>query len=690
MRGSPARPPASKATRSPREQRAQPQPSDPAASPWLGRRWWLGLAGLVLFGLLSQALILSQAWRNSPLAHTPLVDAEEYWAWAGRIADGHWLGNSPFTSAPLYPYLLGIVRAAGGGLPAVYALQAGLHLLTVVLLSHAAAKRFGAVGGLLAGALYVAATEPAYYTGRVLNCTLQLTLVAGLWHLLLRAQARQSLSAWALVGVLGGLNTLANPPVAMMLGFLAVWTWWQSSGRRRGLLNAAVMAGAAAVVISPAPLHNYLASKEFIPLTGHAGLSFAVGNAPGATGTYTRIPGVSLTRQEQNRDAFRLYERTTGQPATWNAVNRFFFQRGLDYWRSNPGAALVLFGRKFYWFLTAHYAGDTYWPDLEIEQGNVGWLRSVPLPTAWLTIPGLLAIAVLAGSPRRYGAELILVGVPLLTVLLFLYTPRYRLPAVPLLAATCAWALHQAAQWRQSPRWSAGVLAAVALGPILGAVNQAAGFDLPQRAVYQDRLGSALFRQRQFETARERFQSAVQLMPKHALLQSNLASALLRCGDTQAALRHFQRAVELDPTLLDAHKQVSQILCARGDCADGIAALRRAHELAPDDVDVTNNLAWYLATTPDLTAADRASALRLAEQATAATRRADSGVLDTLAAALAANGDFSKAAATLEEALALEQRHGQSAQVPELRQRLELYRAGQPYVAPVPASQPPR
>ena len=71
-------------------------------------------AALLAFGAL-------RAWDASPFLTRPIGDALEYWEWAGRIADGRLIGETPFLSAPLYPYFLGLLRALGAELPAVFA-----------------------------------------------------------------------------------------------------------------------------------------------------------------------------------------------------------------------------------------------------------------------------------------------------------------------------------------------------------------------------------------------------------------------------------------------------------------------------------------------------------------------------------------------------------------------------------------
>lgn len=82
-------------------------------------------------------------------------------------------------------------------------------------------------------------------------------------------------------------------------------------------------------------------------------------------------------------------------------------------------------------------------------------------------------------------------------------------------------------------------------------------------------------------------------------------------------------------------------------------------------------------------------ALALAERSVTLTGQRDAAALDSLAAALAANGQFERAAATVERALALLGADANSSRTPaaqagediaRMRARLNLYLSRQPYI----------
>jgi len=93
---------------------------------------------------------------------------------------------------------------------------------------------------------------------------------------------------------------------------------------------------------------------------------------------------------------------------------------------------------------------------------------------------------------------------------------------------------------------------------------------------------------------------------------------------------------------------------------------------------VQNDFAWMLATSTNASLRNGALALQFAQKAVAATSRRNAAFLDTLAAAHAESGDFEKAAAIQNEAIAL---LTDANSKPDYTSRLKLYQANTPYRA---------
>jgi tetratricopeptide (TPR) repeat protein len=713
----------------------------PAESPaW---RWfWPTLAGIIVVAALCRFLLRAEYLAHHPLATHLILDAATYWEWAGRIASGRLSDTQPFFSAPLYPHLLGLLRAVGGGLGSVYTVQILLDLVTATLLAWIGRVRFGAAVGLLAAALFLLMLEPASYSLRVLACTLQLPLVCVAWLSLLAAQHRPSLARALAAGAALGLLALAYPPALACLPIFGLWWWWVTGHTLRGAGRAGLAVLAGLAVISPATIHNYRACGEAILISAQAGITFAQGNAPGADGIYKALPGVARDRQTQNRDALRVYQQSTGRAPSWRAVSRFFFQRGLDYWHSEPAAALQLLATKAYWFLTGHRYDDIYVPAAEQAEGLLTRLRLVPLHTPWLILPALPALVVWARRLKTYLPELMLFALPPAVVLAFWYSPRYRLPAVPVIVMGCAWTLWRAVQAPTRRGWSIVLAVALAGNVGLHLANRALRFDRlePRRAHLFFGLGWAASQAGQFEQAVDWYQRVLPIEPGYPSAAANLGAALVLLGRPDQAIPRLLQAIRADPQDSYAHNQLARALVAQNRLDEALSHFQVAVRLRPDSADHHHDLAvtllragdaagaaehWQTALRIDPTHAkahlmwgtllqqegqvDQAIAhLREAVRLNptlvpgyiylsrtlwaagdipggiAALRRAhelspdDVSIMTDLAAALAAGGRFAEAIETLEQALILAEKQGAAHMAQELRRRLQEYKAGNP------------
>lgn len=560
---------------------------------------------LALFLLLDAILLggaVLRAWPDHPFLLAPEGDAEEYWSWSGQIAGGRFVGETPFLSAPLYPYALALLRACGGGLLAVYLVQALLRSLTAVLLYRAAARRFGHAGyGLASALLFLLLLEPAFYSSRILNCGLQLALLAGLLAVGPLAAETRTRGRLALTGLLLGLNVLANPTMLLLLPALPLWLGWRS---RRDLGHAGLVAAAALLMVLPATLHNYLATRhsaggaEFILVSAQSGITYAHGNGPGALGVYRGLPGLSQMRATQNQEAYEAARAATGR-AGWKSADRYFRGRAVDWLIDNPGEALRLHLRKLAFLLFGQDYGDLYNVTLEARDPDLP--RTTPplslIQTGWL-LPAACAGALFLARRRGREAwpEIALLLLPCLVVLIFWYSPRYRMPLIPAACLLAPYGLVGLARLPARGLAAAGIVAVLLIPAAGRAAALSSGLDDAERfrPEYEFHVGYELWLLKRHEAAIPRLTNALaaNFEPANTLetlgrarmdlgLEREQAGRLTEAGPLYAAaLQDFAASLELDPTQLDVWVTRGNLLAKLGEPEKARRHLEEAVRLA--------------------------------------------------------------------------------------------------------------
>ena len=139
--------------------------------------------------------------------------------------------------------------------------------------------------------------------------------------------------------------------------------------------------------------------------------------------------------------------------------------------------------------------------------------------------------------------------------------------------------------------------------------------------------------------------------PYDATAHAVLGTAMAENDDLTEAAWHLGYVMMLRPEAEQAHARLRQILLSLVREPNGLLRLRDIAVNAPDSPRMLDKLAWLLATYPDSKSRDGTEAVQLAERACALTDRRIPALLDTLAAAYAEAGDFSRAISTIEEAL---------------------------------------
>jgi tetratricopeptide (TPR) repeat protein len=170
-------------------------------------------------------------------------------------------------------------------------------------------------------------------------------------------------------------------------------------------------------------------------------------------------------------------------------------------------------------------------------------------------------------------------------------------------------------------------------------------------------LGIALDQNGQTDEAIAHYQEAVQEAiredPHYAEAYYLLGNDLLRKARLDDAIAAYERALKSRPTYPEVENNIGVALLQKGRPSEAIAHWQNSLAIQSDSVDSLNNLAWVLATFPDIWIRNGGRALALADRANQLSGNKNPAVLRTLAAAYAENGRFTEARVIAERGLQL-------------------------------------
>jgi Flp pilus assembly protein TadD len=198
-------------------------------------------------------------------------------------------------------------------------------------------------------------------------------------------------------------------------------------------------------------------------------------------------------------------------------------------------------------------------------------------------------------------------------------------------------------------------------------------------AVAHHSYGVALRNRSRWDLAVPQFEAAVALQPESAEYHSDLGLALQFSRQLPRAVQEFREAVRLNGTASRYHRYLAHALNQSGDATGATFHYRESLGHDRRWPEVLDQQAWRMAGYPDAAVRNGPVAVHLAEQVCQATEFRNAMFVDTLAAAYAEAGRFDEAAATARKAVDLAVAARQEDLLGEMRDRLKLYEAKQPF-----------
>lgn len=531
---------------------------------------------------------------SEPWFQTPGMDPEFYLNWSSAIIGGNGGDYLPFPRAPLYPYILSGIRTIFGDwwvLPRLFNLLC--DVLTTILVWSIAKRASSRDAGFFATLLIALSGISIYMSGELLMTSLETMLAtAFLWFFIRTIETQRWLFA-TYAGIFAALFSLCRPnglllvfaaPVIIVIIGFTKQTREDEKNRNNGRLKtpsdyfgivisrlrgyfldnksintALAMLLSAIFCISPVAYFNYAATGKIIPVATQGGVNFFIGNARGATGWSSTLPGVGADWTEN--DAARLANNNAGKMLPVYEQSQQFWKMGLEEIRADFGAWLKLMTQKTLLLLNIREIGNNRPLSLPCESAPyLQWLLLI-------SFGGIIPFAVIGVYASRYdrpllislGSFFILFGGSLL---LFFISSRYRTPMFPAIAILAGIGInHIAEKWQSNLKTILSIFAISALITIPPWTGSS--FDEPTQGYFV--IGNALLKQGKPVEARQFYDRTKIIEPDYPRLHLNIGAAFLREGDTSNAIQEFEKELTLFPDRGDALNNLAAIYERRGN-----------------------------------------------------------------------------------------------------------------------------
>ncbi len=235
----------------------------------------------------------------------------------------------------------------------------------------------------------------------------------------------------------------------------------------------------------------------------------------------------------------------------------------------------------------------------------------------------------------------------------------------------------------------------------------------PGLSVAYRRLGQVLEERGDRAAALGEYEAAVEALSRNVAALRDVGRLRAELGDTEGAAAALERAVELDSTHVETlnrlgvifreadrlevaearlrqairldsaeavpHFNLALTLVSMGRAEEGIQALNDGLSRSGGDLQAALSVAWLLATDPAPEVRRPALAVELAAQIRDAAGP-HPAILDALAAAHAAAGEFQEAVALVTRGIEVARDRGEDNRIPEMEHRRALYSDSRPYV----------
>ena len=199
----------------------------------------------------------------------------------------------------------------------------------------------------------------------------------------------------------------------------------------------------------------------------------------------------------------------------------------------------------------------------------------------------------------------------------------------------------------------------------------------PDEVVPYNILADIYEKQGNHEQAINHHTISLKIKPEQTGVLNQLAALYTSLKKTDKAIESYSKSLQIEPKQPTVMSDLAMVLYGRNKVAEAMALWSESLAIDPNQVYSANALAWIKATSKDEKFYNPTKALTLARRACELSEYKEPGMLDTLAAALAANGQFDKAVETVAQAIQIAKSNGQKERLRNFQNHLDLYKTRQ-------------
>ncbi len=533
--------------------------------------------------------VKSQGWFIAPG-----MDPAFYAVWAEDILNGDASNYIPFPRAPLYAYLLAVIKGILGDswlIPRMLNILA--DIISIATIYFITKRIAGNTPAVYTAMIFACAGVTIYYSGEILMTSIATSLMAALLFALITYNKKPSILYATLSGGILAFFSLLRPNVLLLIPITLMLIMKANHNETKSklmIVYGVSHLGTILLILSPALIVNFQATYKLIPVSTQGGVNFYIGNAEDADGWSSTLPGVGADWSDH--DVRTIAELDAGRNLTITETGSQLWKMGFREILESPLGWTELMLKKILLVINRREIGNNRPLSLASEASPV--MKILFTLSIGLLLPFILLASLMNRTKPEIRIIILLSSVYAISIVVFFVNSRYRMPLLPVAAILGGIGLDYFVSIVKEKRRPQKMQILVFTTGIILALPFWVGSKFENSAQSEYIAGNGLLRIGDYEEALNRYKTALKAEPNYRNLNLNMGVAYLSLGDTASAEEVFIRELERHPSNLRALNNLGAIAEQRHNIERAEQLYNQALSISPHYTDARLNLGRVL------------------------------------------------------------------------------------------------